>query len=65
MKDKKDNIKSGKEILDAFFSDIEQLPIDKDIASVFKTLYEQGKFTDTNIKNKLQNLRDRDATNED
>lgn len=52
-------VKSGKEILDDFFSTILDIPnIDKDIANSLIRLYEQEKLTDTNIKNELQNLRD-------
>jgi len=59
-----DTIKSGKLILDDFFSGIEVLPnVDGGIAILLKNLYEQGKFTDTNIKNELQKLRDTHATN--
>ncbi len=55
-------IKSGKEILDDFFDNIQSIDnVDKNIASVFATLYEQGKLSDTNIKNELQKLRDKNA----
>jgi hypothetical protein len=64
MKTIKDNIKSGKEILDAFFNDIKDLSVDKEIASIFNSLYKQGKFTDTNIKNELQKLRESSKTDE-
>ena len=59
-----ETIKSGKQILDDFFNGIEQLPnVDSGIAALLKSLYEQGKLTDTNIKNELQKLRDTHATN--
>jgi len=52
-------IKSGKEILDDFFSTIQQLDkVDKDIAEILMRLYQQGKLTDINLKNELQTLRD-------
>ena len=52
-------VKSGKEILDDFFSNIRDIPnIDENIANSLTSLYKQGKLTDTNIKNELQNLRD-------
>ena len=55
-------IKSGKEILDDFFNNIQSIDnVDKNIASVFATLYEQGKLSDIQIKNELQNLRDKNA----
>jgi len=55
-----ENVKSGKQILDDFFSEIEKLPnIDKDIAQLFSALYSQNKFTDVNIRNELQRLREK------
>lgn len=55
-------IKSGKEILDDFFSTIQQLDkVDKDIAEILTRLYQQGKLTDINLKNELQTLRDTDV----
>jgi len=54
-----ENFKSGKRILDDFFNEIENLPeVDKEIAELFSSLYSQNKFTDTNIKNELQKLRE-------
>jgi hypothetical protein len=53
------DVKSGKEILDGFFKDIQNIEnIDKNIAQSLSTLYEQGKFTDANVKNELQKLRE-------
>lgn len=55
-------IKSGKEILDDFFSTIQQFDkVDKGIAEVLVKLYQQGKLTDINLKNELQTLRDADV----
>lgn len=55
-------IKSGKEILDEFFSTLQQLDkVDKDIAEILIRLYQQGKLTDINLKNELQTLRDADV----
>jgi len=52
-------IKSGSQILDDFFNEIEQLPkINSKVAKVFKSLYEKGKLTDTNVKNELQTVRE-------
>ncbi|MCC9063646.1 hypothetical protein [Flavobacterium piscisymbiosum] len=51
-------VKSGKEILDDFFKNIENIPdVDKDIAKMLADLYTQGKLTDTNVKNELPKLR--------
>lgn len=50
-------IKSGKEILDEFFSEITQIPnVDKRIAEALSELYNQHKFTDKQIANALQTL---------
>ena len=55
-------VKSGKEILDDFFTNISKLnSVDKALAESLATLYQQGKLTDTNLKNELQNRRDKDA----
>ena len=52
------NIKSGKEILDDFFKEIEQIPkINQNLAVVLKNLYKDNKFTNTNISNTLSDLR--------
>jgi len=59
-----ENVKSGKLILDDFFNEIENLPsIDKEIAQLLATLYSQNKFTDVNIKNELQKLREKKNEN--
>lgn len=52
-------VKSGKEILDDFFKDIQNIEnVDKNIAQALSNLYEQGKLTDANVKNELQRLRE-------
>lgn len=52
-------VKSGKEILDDFFKDIQNIEnVDKNIAQSLSNLYEQGKLTDANVKNELQRLRE-------
>jgi hypothetical protein len=57
-----DQVKSGKEILDDFFKEIAIIPnVDKDIAQSLAALYEQGKLTDTNVKNELQKLREQNG----
>lgn len=56
-----ENVKSGKEILDDFFKEIEKIEnVDKDIAKMLKRLFLEDKLTDTNVKNELQKLRDGD-----
>ena len=58
----KNKVKSGKEILDDFFTNISKIKnIDKDLAESLSNLYQQGKLTDTNLKNELAKLRDKDA----
>lgn len=60
-----ENVKSGKQILDDFFNEIENLSnIDKEIAQLFATLYSHNKFTDVNIKNELQKLREKRDENQ-
>ena len=51
------NIKSGKEMLDDFFEEIEQMTeINQDLAVILKNLYKDNKFTNTNISNALSDL---------
>lgn len=55
-------VKSGKEILDDFFTNISKIKnVDKGLAESLANLYYQGKLSDTNVKNELSNLRDKDA----
>ena len=55
-------VKSGKEILDDFFENIENIPnVDKDISKMLTNLYRQNKLTDTNVKNELPNLPKKDV----
>lgn len=57
-----DKVKSGKEILDDFFSSISDIKkVNKKLASSLAELHQQGKLTDTNIKNTLQKLRESNA----
>lgn len=52
-------VKSGKEILDDFFREIQNIPnVNEDVAKSLANLYEQGKLTDINVKNELQKIRD-------
>lgn len=55
-------VKSGKEILEDFFNNISNITdVDKELAESLASLYQEGKLTDSNIKNELQKLRDKDA----
>lgn len=57
-----DKVKSGKEVLDDFFDNIQNIPnVDKSIAKLLANLYEEGKLTDINVKNELQNLREKNG----
>jgi flagellin-specific chaperone FliS len=57
-----EKVKSGKEILDDFFNDINDIPdVDKEIAEMLSDLYQNGKLTDVNVKNELQKLREKDV----
>ncbi len=55
-------VKSGNEILEDFFANISQISnVDKELAESLSNLYHQGKLTETNLKNELSSLRDKDA----
>jgi len=57
----KTKVKSGKEILNDFFDNIEEIEnVNKDIAKMLVYLYQNDKLTDTNVKNELQKLREQD-----
>ncbi len=52
-------VKSGKEVLDEFFSELSELPnVDKGISDMLTDLYKTGKLSDVNIKNSLLKLRE-------
>lgn len=56
-----DKVKSGKEILDDFFDNLEEVEnVDKNIAKMLVELYQNDKLTDINVKNELQKLRKQD-----
>jgi len=53
-----EKVKSGKEVLEDFFSNIESIDgVDKEIAEALSTLYVMEKFTDRNVVNALIDLR--------
>ena len=55
-------VKSGKEILEDFFKTIQNIEnVDKNLAQSLANLYEQGKLTDTHLKNELQKLREQNG----
>lgn len=52
-------VKSGKEILDVFFENIENIPeVNMEIAGLLKDLYKKGKLSDKNIYNALLKQRE-------
>jgi len=56
-----DKIKSGKEILDDFFDNLEEVEnVDKDIAKMLVELYQNDTLTDKKVINELQKLREQD-----
>ena len=56
--DEKPKLKSGKEITDDFFAEIENFEgVDAQIANALKDLYETNKLTEKSITNLLSNLR--------
>jgi len=56
-------IKSGKEVIDEFFSEIYNIEnIDKKTVEALISLYSEGKLTDKNIQNKLDELLQEELT---
>ncbi len=59
------NVKSGKEILNDFFGNLEKITnVDKRVAETLKKLYQDGKFKDIGIINALQEIRDKGGAND-
>ncbi|MEM2919070.1 MAG: hypothetical protein QXY62_06200 [Candidatus Altiarchaeota archaeon] len=59
-------IKSGEEFLKEFFEKIGNIPeVNEKLANKLRGLYEQGKFTETNIKNMLDKLIEEEVKNAD
>jgi hypothetical protein len=55
-----DQIKSGQEILDEFFSQIIDIEgVDGDVAETIIKLYQEGKLTNINISNELSRIREK------
>ncbi len=55
-----DQIKSGQEILDEFFSQIIDIEgVDQDVAKTIIKLYQEGKLTNINISNELSRIREK------
>jgi hypothetical protein len=60
-----DQIKSGKEILDEFFSQIIDIEgVDQDVAETIIKLYQEGRLTNINISNELSRIREKRHENQ-
>jgi len=54
-----ETIKSGQEILNEFFSEISDIEgIDKEVALIIQSLYQEEKLSNTNISNALSKFRE-------
>jgi len=52
-----DKIKSGKEVIDEFFAEIMNIEgVDKKTVEKLTSLYSEGKLTDINIQNAMEQL---------
>jgi Glu-tRNA(Gln) amidotransferase subunit E-like FAD-binding protein len=52
-----DEVKSGKQVIEEFFSQIEDLEgLDENTVKLLLDLHSEGKLTDTNIQNALSEL---------
>ena len=52
-----DEIKSGKQVIEEFFSEITNIDgVDKQTVNKLVSLYSEGKLTDTNIENAMDQL---------
>ena len=55
-----EQIKSGQEILNEFFCQIENIAgVDQDVAQTVLRLYQEGKLTNTNLSNDLSTIREK------
>jgi hypothetical protein len=60
------DIKSGREILEIFFSEINNLKVpDKEAATIIVRLFKEGKLSDTNIYNEFAVLRKKRQNDKD
>lgn len=57
-----DKVKSGKEILDDFFDNIENIKdVDPEIAKLLSRLYYEDSLTEKMVKNELEKLREQNV----
>ncbi|MDN3515877.1 MAG: hypothetical protein NG747_15990 [Candidatus Brocadia sp.] len=55
-----EQIKSGQEILDEFFTQIGNFEgVDRDVVQTVLRLYQEGKLTNTNLSNDLSTIREK------
>ena len=53
-------VKTGKEMVDAFFQSINSIEgVDVKITNALCELYKDGKFTDSNVVNKIREFREK------
>lgn len=53
-------VKSGQEILDEFFTHITGIEgVDQDVAKTVLRLYQEGKLTNTHLSNELSTIREK------
>ncbi|GAH98240.1 unnamed protein product [marine sediment metagenome] len=61
-----DQIRSGQEVLDEFFTEIASMDgIDNDVADIVINLYREGKLTNTNLSNELARIRGEKTSDKD
>ena len=66
MKKDSKEIKSGAEIIDDFFKNINKIKdVDIKVSNLFSTLHSTDKFTETNIRNGLIALRENKHVSKD
>ncbi|OEG69514.1 hypothetical protein ATZ36_09075 [Candidatus Endomicrobiellum trichonymphae] len=59
MNDKENTVKTGKEILDTFFQNINSIAgLDTKIANTLLELYKERKFTESNVVSRIKKLRE-------
>jgi len=64
--EEKNNVKSGKELLDNFFKNILSIEeTDKDVAIALTELYRDGKFTESDVLNIIREIREKPKNRQD
>ncbi len=61
-----DQIRSGQEVLDEFFTEIASIEgVDQDVTNIVISLYRDGKLSDTNLSNELARIREEKTSDKD